>query len=187
MEGRSRFSENAFGQTLYFNAEKRARGAREARRRMFSAMLDVKGERHFDHPYKYYCEDVGLRNARTGFRRQEPTHLMENIVYNELVLRGYSVDVGHVESTETRDGRRQRVPREIGFVVNKPGQRVYIKSAYSLDTDEKRLKELKPFSMTGDSFRKVIVRNDVGKRWYDDTGVLNINVIGFLLEPIAIE
>ncbi|MBR6374212.1 MAG: ATP-binding protein [Victivallales bacterium] len=144
---------------------------------------DVKGKRYFDYPYKYYCEDVGLRNARTGFRQQEPTHIIENILYNELILRGYSVDIGYVESFETKEGKRQRVPREIDFVVNKSDQRVYIQSAYALDTDEKRIKELKPFSLTGDSFRKIIVRNDIGKSWYDDTGVLNVNVINFLLEP----
>ena len=144
---------------------------------------DVRGKRYFNYPYKFYCEDVGLRNARTGFRQQEPTHLLENILYNELVLRGYSVDVGYLESFETRDGKRQRVAREIDFVVNKADQRVYIQSAYALDTEEKRQKELKPFSLTGDSFRKVIVRNDVGKNWYDDTGILNVNVINFLLDP----
>lgn len=144
---------------------------------------DVKGKRYFDYPYKYYCEDIGIRNARTGFHQQEPTHLMENILFNELVLRGYSVDVGYVESFETKDGKRQRVPREIDFVVNKSDQRVYIQSAYALDTDEKRIKELKPFSLTGDSFRKIIVRNDIGKSWFDDTGVLNVNLINFLLDP----
>ncbi len=144
---------------------------------------DVKGKRYFDYPYKYYCEDVGLQNARTGFRQQEPRHLLENILYNELVFRGYSVDVGYVESIETREGKRQRVPREIDFVVNKSDQRVYIQSAFVLDTEEKRLKELKPFSLTGDSFRKIIVRNDIGKSWYDETGVLNVNVMNFLLEP----
>ncbi len=144
---------------------------------------DVKGKRYFDYPYKYYCEDVGLRNARSGFRQQEPTHIMENILYNELVFRGYSVDVGYVESIETREGKRQRIPREIDFVVNKSDQRVYIQSAFVLDTEEKRLKELKPFSLTGDSFRKIIVRNDIGKSWYDETGVLNVNVMNFLLEP----
>ena len=147
---------------------------------------DVKGKRYFDYPYKYYCEDVGLRNARTGFRQQEPMHLMENILYNELVMRGYSVDVGYVESFETKDGKRQRVPREIDFVVNKSDQRVYIQSAYALDTEEKRMKELKPFFLTGDFFRKVIVRNDIGKSWFDDSGVLNVNMIDFLLNPALI-
>lgn len=148
---------------------------------------DVKGKRYFDYPYKFYCEDVGLRNARTDFRQMEMTHIMENILYNELVLRGYSVDVGYVESLDTMpDGKRKWIPREIDFVVNKADQRVYIQSAYALETDEKRIKELKPFSLTGDSFRKVIVRNDVGKRWYDDTGILNISLLDFLLDPAAI-
>jgi len=144
---------------------------------------DIKGKRYFDYPHKYYCEDVGLRNARTGFRQQEPTHILENILYNELVLRGFSVDVGYVESTETRGDKRQRVPREIDFVINKADQRVYIQSAFSLDTEEKRQQELKPFSLTGDHFRKIIVRNDVGKYWFDDSGVLNVNFIDFLLTP----
>ena len=144
---------------------------------------DVKGIKYFKYPYKYYCEDVGLRNARTGFRQQEPTHLMENILFNELILRGYSVDVGYVESYETKDGKKQRVPREIDFVVNKSDQRVYLQSAYALDTEEKRIRELKPFSLTGDSFRKIVVRNDIGKKWFDDTGILNVNLINFLLEP----
>jgi len=144
---------------------------------------DVKGKKYFKYPYKYYCEDVGLRNARTGFRQQEPTHLMENILFNELILRGYSVDVGYVESYETKDGKKQRVPREIDFVVNKSDQRVYLQSAYALDTEEKRIRELKPFSLTGDSFRKIVVRNDIGKKWFDDTGILNVNLINFLLEP----
>ena len=148
---------------------------------------DVKGKRYFDFPYKYYCEDVGLRNARTGFRQQEPTHLMENILYNELVLRGYAVDIGYVESSETLDGKTRRVPREIDFVVNKAGQRVYIQSAFALDTEEKRLRELKPFSLTGDFFRRVIVRQDIGKRWYDDQGILHIHVIDFLLHPELLE
>ena len=92
-----------------------------------------------------------------------------------------------METTETKEGKRQRVPREIDFVVNKSGRRVYIQSAYPLGTDEKRRQQLKPFSLTGDSFRKVIVRNDVGKSWYDDTGVLNINVLDFLLNPSTID
>jgi len=88
-----------------------------------------------------------------------------------------------VESTETRGDKRQRVPREIDFVINKADQRVYIQSAFSLDTEEKRQQELKPFSLTGDHFRKIIVRNDVGKYWFDDSGVLNVNFIDFLLTP----
>ena len=150
---------------------------------------DVKGKKYFEYPYKYYCEDIGLRNARIGFRQQEITHIMENIIYNELVLRGFSVDVGVVETTETNEeGKRSRISREIDFVVNKTtGQRLYIQSAYSMETDEKRLKELKPLSLTGDSFKKIIVRGEVGKRWYDEKGVLNINIYDFLLDPHAMD
>ena len=148
---------------------------------------DIKGHTYFDYPQKYYCEDVGLRNARCGFRQQEETHIMENIIYNELVRRGYSVDVGVVTSYEKdSQGKTVRKVREIDFVVNRSGERVYIQSAYAIQTEEKRLAELKPFSFTGDSFRKVVVRKDVGRRWFDESGVLNISVYDFLLDPSAI-
>lgn len=148
---------------------------------------DVKGRSYFDYPNKYYCEDVGLRNARIGFRQQEETHLMENLIYNELVLRGYSVDVGVVYSRENNaHGNPARTPREIDFVVNKTGERVYVQSAYALPDDDKRMQELKPLSLTGDAFRKIIVRGDVGRRWFDETGVLNIGLIDFLLDDEAL-
>ena len=148
---------------------------------------DVKGKRYFDYPMKYYAEDTGLRNARLDFRDVDPSHAMENAIYNELVRRGCTVDVGVVPVvTVNSEGRQELRYHEIDFVVNKADQRVYIQSAYALETDEKRIKELKPFSLTGDSFRKVIVRNDVGKRWYDDTGILNISLLDFLLDPAAI-
>ena len=148
---------------------------------------DVKGHAYFDYPQKYYCEDVGLRNARTLFRHQEETHIMENIVYNELVARGWSVDVGVVFSWETPPGgKRTRVAREIDFVVNRSGERLYIQSAYALSSDEKRLAELKPFSLTGDSFRKIVVRRDTGHRWFDENGVLHLSLLDFLLDPAAL-
>ena len=144
---------------------------------------DVKGRAYFEYPNKYYCEDIGLRNARIGFRQQEMTHIMENIVYNELIIRRCSVDVGVVYSNEKEDNRKQkRVIREIDFIASKGGRKVYIQSAYALGTDEKAATELKPFSLTGDSFPKIIVRQDIRKRWYDDTGVLNIGIIDFLLD-----
>lgn len=144
---------------------------------------DVKGRAYFEYPNKYYCEDIGLRNARIGFRQQEMTHIMENIVYNELIIRRCSVDVGVVYSNEKEDGGKQkRVTREIDFIASKGGRKVYIQSAYALGTDEKAATELKPFSLTGDSFPKIIVRQDIRKRWYDDTGVLNIGIIDFLLD-----
>ncbi len=150
---------------------------------------DVKGKSYFDYPNKYYCEDVGLRNARTGFRQQEVTHLMENVIYNELVARGYAVDVGVVYSREINaNGQSVRVPREIDFVVNKGGERVYVQSAFALPEGDvcKRASEFKPFSLTGDSFRKIIVRQDVGLRWFDDNGILNISLADFLLDPMAV-
>lgn len=148
---------------------------------------DVKGHAYFDYPQKYYCEDVGLRNARTGFRHQEATHIMENLIFNELVMRGYSVDVGVVVANERNSlGKNVRVQREIDFVVNRAGERLYIQSAYALPDEEKRLAELKPFSLTGDSFRKIIVRNDVGRKWFDETGILNLSVFDFLLDESAL-
>lgn len=148
-----------------------------------SKRYDVKGKSYFDSPNKYYCEDIGLRNARIGFRQQEMTHIMENIIYNELNIRQFSVDVGVVYArTLNENGNSIRVPREIDFVVNSGGKRTYIQSAYVMPADEKAEVELRPFTLTGDSFPKIVVRKDIGKRWYDDNGILNINVIDFLLD-----
>ena len=144
---------------------------------------DVKGKSNFDYPNKYYCEDIGLRNARIGFRQQEMTHIMENIIYNELVSRGFAVDVGVVYGNgKDSKGRTVSVAREIDFVVNTGGKRTYIQSAYALPDKEKAETENKPFHLTGDSFPKIIVRHDIRKRWYDDNGILNIGVIDFLLD-----
>ena len=152
-----------------------------------SKRYDVKGKAYFDTPSKYYCEDIGLRNARIGFRQQEMTHIMENILYNELVLRGFSVDVGVVYSRElNQNGNSVRVPREIDFVVNSGGKKTYIQSAYAMENEEKRNIEARPFSLTGDSFPKIIIRNDIGKRWYDDEGILNIGLLDFLLDDSVI-
>ncbi len=148
-----------------------------------SKRYDVKGRAYLDSPSKYYSEDIGLRNARIGFRQQEMTHIMENIIYNELIIRQFSVDVGVVYSRGSNENKNSvRVPKEIDFVVTTGGKRVYIQSAYALPTEEKQEMELKPFSLTGDAFPKIIIRKDVGKRWYDDNGILNINVIDFLLD-----
>lgn len=148
---------------------------------------DVKGKSYFDYPYKYYCEDIGLRNARIGFRQQEMTHIMENIIYNELIIRGFSVDVGVVYAREQNKHHNSvRIPREIDFVVNSGGKKTYIQSAFALGTDEKVTQELRPFSLTGDNFPKVIVRKDIKKRWYDDNGILNIGLIDFLLDATVV-
>ena len=139
---------------------------------------DVKGKSYFDYPNKYYCEDVGLRNARIGFRQQEMTHIMENIIYNELIIRGYSVDVGVVYSNE----KGKRVAREIDFIATMGDRKIYIQSAYAMESSEKMASELKPFSFTGDSFPKIIVRRDVRKSWYDEYGYLNVGIEEFLLD-----
>ena len=152
-----------------------------------SKRYDVKGKSYFDSPNKYYSEDIGLRNARMGFRQQEMTHIMENIIYNELRIRQFSVDVGFVYARAVNDnGSSVRIPREIDFVVNSGGKRTYIQSAYAMPTEEKAEAELRPFTLTGDSFPKIVVRKDIGKRWYDDNGILNINLIDFLLDQEVI-
>lgn len=148
---------------------------------------DVKGRKYFEYPYKYYCEDIGLRNARIGFRQQEMTNIMENIICNELIIRGFSVDVGVVYSNEKNDnGSYSKVAREIDFIASKGGKKAYIQSAFALPDDDKTEQELRPFSLTGDSFPKIIVRRDIRKRWYDDSGVLNIGLAEFLLDDSVI-
>lgn len=144
---------------------------------------DVKGKDYFDFPNKYYCEDLGLRNARIGFRQQEMTHIMENILYNDLRIRGCEVDIGIVYSPEVdKKGRGVQVAREIDFIATRGGKKTYIQSAYALETDSKAETENRPFGLTGDSFPKIIVRHDIRKRWYSDTGVLNIGILDFLLD-----
>jgi AAA+ superfamily ATPase len=144
---------------------------------------DVKGRKYFEYPYKYYCEDIGLRNARIGFRQQEMTHIMENVIYNELIIRGFSVDVGVVYSNEKNaNGSYSKTAREIDFIASKGGKKIYIQSAFALPDEAKTEQELRPFSLTGDSFPKLIVRRDIRKRWYDDSGVLNIGLTDFLLD-----
>ena len=144
---------------------------------------DVKGKNYFDYPNKYYCEDIGLRNARIGFRQQEMTHIMENIIYNDLIIRECAVDIGVVYSKETNSlGKSSVASREIDFIANSGGKKTYIQSAYALLTEEKTASENKPLFLTGDSFPKIIVRNDIRKRWYDDKGILDIGIVDFLLD-----
>ncbi len=144
---------------------------------------DVKGKSYFEYPSKYYCEDVGLRNARIGFRQQELNHIMENIIYNELIIRRANVDIGIVFSNEkTENGGQKRLQREIDFIATKGNKKIYIQSAFAIETELKRISETKSLSLTRDSFPKLLIRYDMRKRWYDDNGVLNINVIDFLLD-----
>ena len=145
---------------------------------------DVKGRDYFDFPNKYYCDDVGLRNARIGFRQQEMTHIMENILYNDLRIRGCAVDIGVVYGNQPdKNGKTIAVAREIDFIAARGGKKTYIQSAYAIDTDEKAEQENKPLGLTMDSFPKIIVRHDIRKRWYDEKGVLNIGLLDFLLDP----
>lgn len=148
---------------------------------------DVKGKDYFDFPNKYYCDDLGLRNARIGFRQQEMTHIMENIIYNDLRIRGCEVDIGIVYGTEkNKSGQLAQVAREIDFIATRGSRKTYIQSAYALETEEKAATENKPFGLTGDSFPKLIVRHDIRKRWYDDAGILNIGIIDFLLDDTIV-
>lgn len=145
---------------------------------------DVKGRKYFDSIQKYYAMDLGLRNARLNFRQQERSHLMENMIFNELVRRGYSVDVGVVELTRVIDGKRKQSHYEIDFVVNIGNNKVYIQSALNVDTPEKKAQETFSLKNTGDFFRKVVVLDGSMKPWTDEDGVMYVGVIPFLLEPI---
>ena len=139
---------------------------------------DVKGRKYIGSPVKYYFEDVGLRNARLNFRQTEPSHLMENILYNELRIRGYQVDVGNIE---TRDvSGRQTL--EIDFVANRGQEKVYVQSALSMPDDEKRAQEKRPLCKTGDSFKKVIITRDIASTTIDEDGIITMGLFRFLTE-----
>lgn len=149
--------------------------------------FDVKGKDYFDYPNKYYCDDLGLRNARIGFRQQEMTHIMENIIYNELRIRGCEVDIGIVYGSEkNKSGQFAQIAREIDFMATRGSKKTYIQSAYALESEEKAITENRPFSLTGDSFPKIIVRHDIRKRWYDEQGILNIGILDFLLDDTVV-
>ena len=149
---------------------------------------DVKGKKYFEYPVKYYCEDIGLRNVRLNLRQQEETHIMENIIYNELRFRGYLVDVGVVEVTETdEDGKRHQKQYEIDFIVNKGSKKYYIQSMLRAETKEKEEQEKKSLKNSGDFFKKIIVSKTTMKPWTDDEGILHIGLYDFLLREDALE
>lgn len=139
---------------------------------------DVKGKTYFNYPNKYYYTDLGLRNARLNYRQYDPGHIMENIIYNELIRRGYSVDVGVVND---RAGK-QNVSKEIDFVVNDGDRRVYIQSAFRMDTEAKTTSELDSLLLTKDFFKKIVIRMDITRSFYDNDGIFHLNFIDFLLE-----
>lgn len=149
---------------------------------------DIKGKAYIETPKKYYFSDLGLRNARLNFRQYEPTHTMENVIYNELRMRGYSVDVGVVPVAEKdQKGQVIRKQLEVDFVCNLGSGRYYIQSAYSMPDEEKRAKETRPFTKIEDSFKKIVITNDVVPPQYDDRGIFTINIYDFLLDPAALE
>ena len=145
---------------------------------------DIKGKAYIETPRKYYFSDLGLRNARINFRQFEETHSMENVIYNELRMRGYSVDVGVVPVVERdQDGNVRRKQLEVDFVCNLGSSRYYIQSAYSLPDEAKRDQEIRPFRKIDDSFRKMIITKDIVQPFYDDYGILTVSIYDFLLDP----
>lgn len=149
-----------------------------------SMRYDIKGKSYIETPRKYYFSDIGLRNARINFRQIEQTHSMENIIYNELRLRGYSVDVGVVTISErTKDGKVIRKQLEVDFICNLGSSRLYIQSAYSIPDEEKHIQEIRPFRKIDDSFKKIIITKDIVQPYYDEWGILTVNIYDFLLIP----
>lgn len=149
-----------------------------------SDRYDVKGKKYIQTPQKFYFSDIGLRNARLNFRQQEENHLMENIIYNELIVRGYNVDVGVVE---IRDENKSRKQLEIDFVCNLGNKRYYIQSALNLDTREKTIQEERPFMNINDNFKKIIVVKDNIKHWITEEGILVVGIQEFLLNKDSLD
>lgn len=149
---------------------------------------DIKGRRYISTPFKYYFEDIGLRNAHLNFRQQEVNHLMENIIYNELRLRGFNVDVGIIGLREYNVRKQQqRIELEVDFVANLGSRRYYIQSAYRLHSNEKQEQEQRSLRQIDDSFKKIIVTGETGKAWYNNDGFLIINIHDFLLDYKSLE
>lgn len=147
-----------------------------------SKRYDIRGKSYFNYPNKYYFTDLGLRNARLNFRQYDPGHLMENAIYNELIKRGYSVDVGVV--VDRRNGANSL--KEIDFVVNEGDRRIYIQSTLRMDDEEKIKSELDSFKLTNDFFKKIIIRNDITHNYYDENGIYHCCLSDFLLNRIQL-
>ena len=149
--------------------------------------FDVKGRKYIGTPMKYYFVDVGLRNARLNFRQQEENHIMENIIYNELLRRRYSVDLGVVPVNEKQENKYVKKQLEIDFIANKGDKRYYIQSAYEISNEEKIRQELQSFRNVDDSFKKIIIQRIPTKPWYNEQGVLYMSIMDFLLNPDSLE
>ncbi len=149
---------------------------------------DIKGKSYIGTPLKYYFMDLGLRNARINYRQIEITHSMENVIYNELRMRGFSVDVGNLTIVENgKDGKAVKKQLEVDFICNKGSKKYYIQSAYQLDTEEKLAQEIRPFLKIKDCFKKIVITSDTPKPCYTDEGILMMNVYDFLLNPELID
>ena len=149
---------------------------------------DIKGKSYIGTPVKYYFMDLGLRNARINYRQMEVTHSMENVIYNEMRMRGFSVDVGNLNIVEKgKDGKQVKKNLEVDFVCNKGSKKYYIQSAYMLETEEKMAQELRPFRKIQDSFKKIVITANTPKPFYNEEGILIMNVYDFLLKPELLE
>lgn len=149
---------------------------------------DIKGKAYIETPKKYYFSDLGLRNARLNFRQSEPTHAMENVIYNELRMRGYRVDVGVIPVTiKDETGKIVRRQLEVDFICNLGSRRYYIQSAYSIPDEAKRKQEIRPFTKIDDSFKKIVITRDIVPAQYDEDGILTMNVYDFLLNVDSLE
>lgn len=149
---------------------------------------DIKGKAYIETPKKYYFSDLGLRNARINFRQFEQTHSMENVIYNELRMRGYNVDVGVIPVAEkNEEGKVSRKQLEVDFVCNLGSARYYIQSAFALPDEAKRAQEIRPFRKIGDSFKKIVITKDIVQPYYDDYGILTMNIYDFLLDSELLE
>ena len=149
---------------------------------------DIKGRKYVGANLKYYFSDIGLRNARLNFRQQEPTHIMENIVYNELHIRGYNVDVGIVDVfKKNREGKRVHKQLEVDFVANQGSQRYYIQVAYDMTTEEKQTQEFHSFRNIPDSFKKIVIVNGTKKPWRNEEGFVIMGMKYFLLNADSLE
>jgi len=148
---------------------------------------DVKGKRYFENTQKFYSMDLGLRNAKLNFRQQEKSHLMENMIYLELIRRGYNVDVGVVEVTRVNEqGKKQQSQYEIDFIVNTGKEKIYIQSALNVDTSDKQSQETFSLKNSGDFFRKIVIVDGSTKQWMDEDGIMYVGVIPFLLEDAGL-
>lgn len=153
-----------------------------------SQRYDIKGKKYIDTPYKYYFVDLGLRNARLNFRQLEKTHMMENIIYNELRVRGFNVDVGIVPLViRDENGNQKRISYEVDFVANKGNQRYYIQSAYRLDSDEKVAQEQNSLRNVDDSFKKIVIVGNPILVERDNNGITTMSVYDFLLKENSLE